>query len=158
MRWGLLFGMALASGAVSPLLEMTPPIRGLTVAELRDSFAEVHSGSRHEAIDIMKPNGTPVRAVVTGSIAKLFLSKPGGNTIYLFDKAEEYCYYYAHLERYSEGLKEGAHVEAGDVIGFVGATGNANARSPHLHFAIFLLGPLRQWWKGTAVDPLPLLK
>jgi murein DD-endopeptidase MepM/ murein hydrolase activator NlpD len=66
-----------------------------------------------------------------------------------------YCYYYAHLDRYAEGLREGMRVERGDVIGFVGATGNADARAPHLHFAIFELGPEKQWWKGNPVDPYP---
>ena len=66
-----------------------------------------------------------------------------------------YCYYYAHLDRYVEGLREGMQVERGDVIGFVGSTGNADARAPHLHFAIFELGPERLWWKGKAVNPYP---
>jgi murein DD-endopeptidase MepM/ murein hydrolase activator NlpD len=136
---------------------MTPPIRGLVHADLRDTFDEVHDGQKHEAIDIMEPRGTPVRAVVPGTIRKLFLSKPGGNTIYLFDEIEMYCYYYAHLDRYAGGLREGMRVERGDVIGFVGSTGNAGARSPHLHFAITELWPEKQWWKGKAVDPYPFL-
>jgi murein DD-endopeptidase MepM/ murein hydrolase activator NlpD len=147
----------LAVGATRSLLEMTPPIRGLALADLRDTFAEVHNGHAHEAIDIIEPKGTPVRAVVRGTIRKLFLSKPGGNTIYQFDDMEVYCYYYAHLDGYAPGLREGLRVEAGDVIGFVGTTGNADVRTPHLHFAIFDLGPAKQWWKGTAVNPYPAL-
>ena len=153
---GLLLGL-LAVGATHSILEMTPPIRGLVHADLRDTFDEVHDGQKHEAIDIMEPRGTPVRAVVPGTIRKLFLSKPGGNTIYLFDEIEMYCYYYAHLDRYAGGLREGMRVERGDVIGFVGSTGNAGARSPHLHFAITELWPEKQWWKGKAVDPYPFL-
>ncbi|MFY9938736.1 MAG: M23 family metallopeptidase [Silvibacterium sp.] len=140
-------------GATSSILNMAPPINGLTLTDLRDSFEEVHNGHRHEAIDIMEPRGTPVHAVASGTIRKLFLSKPGGNTIYQFDETGVYCYYYAHLDRYAEGLREGMRVERGDVIGFVGATGNADARTPHLHFAIFELGPEKQWWKGNPVDP-----
>jgi murein DD-endopeptidase MepM/ murein hydrolase activator NlpD len=136
---------------------MTPPIRGLAGADLRDSFDEVHDGQKHEAIDIMEPRGTPVRAVVSGTIRKLFLSKPGGNTIYLFDEMEMYCYYYAHLDGYAAGLREGMRIERGDVIGFVGSSGNAVARSPHLHFAITQLGPEKQWWKGQPIDPYPFL-
>ena len=136
---------------------MTPPIRGLDFADLRDTFEEVHDGHKHEAIDIMAPRGTPVRAVVPGTIRKLFLSKPGGNTIYEFDEMEAYCYYYAHLDGYAKGLREGMRVERGDVIGFVGSTGNADARTPHLHFAIFELGPEKQWWKGRALNPYPVL-
>ncbi|MGA7316448.1 MAG: M23 family metallopeptidase [Silvibacterium sp.] len=143
----------LAVGAIPSILDMASPIRGLALADLRDSFEEVHNGHRHEAIDIIEPRGTPVHAVVSGTIRKLFLSKPGGNTIYQFDETGVYCYYYAHLDRYVEGLREGMRVERGEIIGFVGSTGNADARAPHLHFAIFELGPEKQWWKGNPVDP-----
>jgi len=145
----------LALGAASSILDMSPPIGGLALANLRDTFAEVHNGHPHEAIDIVEPKGTPVRAVVSGTIRKLFLSKPGGNTIYEFDEMEAYCYYYAHLGGYVKGLREGMRVERGDVIGFVGSTGNADSRAPHLHLAIFELGPERLWWQGKAVDPYP---
>jgi len=152
---GVLFPLILGVGATSSILEMTPPISGLTLADLRDTFEEVHSGHRHEAIDILEPRGTPVHAVVSGTIRKLFLSKPGGNTIYQFDEMGVYCYYYAHLNGSAKGLREGMRVERGDVIGFVGSTGNADALTPHLHFAIFELGPERLWWKGKAVNPYP---
>ncbi|MGA2157190.1 MAG: M23 family metallopeptidase [Bryobacteraceae bacterium] len=152
-----LSSMLLAVGATSSILEMTPPIRGLARANLRDTFEDVHDGHKHEAIDIMVPRGTPVRAVVSGTIRKLFLSKPGGNTIYQFDETEAYCYYYAHLDGYAKGLREGMRVERGDVIGFVGSTGNADSGSPHLHFAIAELGSEKLWWKGNAVDPYPFL-
>ena len=145
----------LAVGAASSILEMAPPIRGLAVADLRDTFEETHNGHPHEAIDIVEPRGTPVRAVVSGTVRKLFLSKPGGNTIYQFDEMGMYCYYYAHLDGYAKGLREGMQVERGDVMGFVGSTGNADSRTPHLHLAIFELGPERLWWKGKAIDPYP---
>jgi len=152
-----LFPVLLAVGATSSILEMTPPIAGLSLANLHDTFEQTHDGHRHEAIDILEPRGTPVRAVVPGTIRKLFLSKPGGNTIYQFDEMGVYCYYYAHLDGYAKGLREGMRVARGEVIGFVGSTGNADARTPHLHFAIFELGPEKLWWKGTAVDPYPAL-
>ena len=152
-----LWSISAAFGATPSILEMTPPIRGLTLADLRDTFEEVHDGHKHEAIDIMEPRGTPVRAVVSGTIRKLFLSKPGGDTIYEFDEMEAYCYYYAHLDGYAKGLREGMRVERGNVIGFVGSTGNADARAPHLHFAITELWPEKLWWKGKAVDPYPFL-
>lgn len=133
------------------------PVAGVAARQLADSFNEVHSGSRHEAIDIMAPRGTPVFAVEDGRIAKLFTSKPGGLTIYQFDPSERFAYYYAHLDKYAEGLAEGRQVKRGDVIGYVGSTGNASPQAPHLHFSIFVLGPEKKWWKGTAIDPYPLL-
>ena len=150
-----LFLVFLAAGATSSILEMTPPIRGLTLANLRDMFQEVHNAHPHAAIDIIEPRGTPVHAVVSGTVRKLFLSKPGGNTIYQFDEMAVYCYYYAHLDGYVKGLREGMRVERGDVIGYVGSTGNAVPSAPHLHFAIFELGLERLWWKGKAVNPYP---
>jgi murein DD-endopeptidase MepM/ murein hydrolase activator NlpD len=141
----------------TPVPPLTPPIAGLAARDLRDTFSEVHNGHAHEAIDIMEPRGTPVHAVVAGTIQKLFLSKAGGNTIYEFDGSGTYCYYYAHLDRYAERIKEGVYVNAGDVIGYVGSTGDASPDAPHLHFTIFLLGPEKQWWKGTPVNPFNAL-
>jgi murein DD-endopeptidase MepM/ murein hydrolase activator NlpD len=94
---------------------------------------------------------------VDGTIRKLFFSKAGGNTISEFDEASVYCYYYAHLDHYADGLYEGMHVSRGTVIGYVGSTGNASPAAPHLHFAIYQLGPDKQWWKGTPVNPYPML-
>jgi murein DD-endopeptidase MepM/ murein hydrolase activator NlpD len=99
-----------------------------------------------------------VLAVDDGTIAKLFLSKPGGITIYQFDATSSYAYYYAHLSRYAEGLQERAAVARGQVIGYVGTTGNAPPETPHLHFAIFQLTEQKRWWQGTAIDPYPLLR
>jgi len=133
------------------------PIAGLRPSDLRDSFAEIHSGHRHEAIDILEPRGTPVLAVDDGVLQKLFHSVPGGITIYQFNPAKTYCYYYAHLDRYAEGLAEGQRVRRGERIGYVGTSGNAPPQTPHLHFAIYALGPEKRWWEGTAIDPYPLL-
>ncbi|WP_298232390.1 M23 family metallopeptidase [uncultured Azohydromonas sp.] len=135
------------------------PVQGMAPAELRDTFNEGRdAGARpHEALDIMAPRGTPVLAVDEGRLVKLFTSVPGGLTIYQFDPSGRYAYYYAHLDRYADGLREGMALQRGQLIGFVGSTGNANPDAPHLHFALFRLGPERQWWKGTAVNPYPLL-
>ncbi len=138
-------------------VELVLPIEGLTANDLRDTFQEPRRGGQHDAIDILAPRGTPVRAVVRGSIRKLFLSKPGGRTIYLFDESSKYCYYYAHLEAYEQGLREGATVNSGEVIGYVGSTGNADPRVPHLHLAMVELGPAKEWWKGKPLNPYPLL-
>jgi murein DD-endopeptidase MepM/ murein hydrolase activator NlpD len=134
------------------------PVDGVSRADLRQSFAESRNGRAHEAIDILAPRDTPVRAVTDGHIAKLFTSARGGITIYQFDTAERHCYYYAHLERYADGVVEGARVERGQIIGYVGTTGNAPPDTPHLHFAIFVLGPDKRWWEGTPVDPYPALR
>ena len=144
---------ALVMWMTQSIVPMGLPLQELKLADLHDTFNEVHNGHAHEAVDIMAPLGTPVRAAVPGTIRKLFLSKPGGNTIYEFDEAGDYCYYYAHLDRYAQGLREGMHVERGDIIAYVGSTGNADVRSPHLHFALFELGPKREWWKGKPINP-----
>ena len=86
----------------------------------------------------------------------LFISKPGGLTIYQFDAQGEYCYYYAHLDRYAPGLAAGQILHRGDVVGYVGSTGNASPEGPHLHFSIFRLGPEKRWWEGTAINAYPL--
>ena len=115
-------------------------------------------GRAHEAVDILAARNTPVHAAEDGSIAKLFYSKAGGNTVYQFDPAGTVSYYYAHLERYADGLREGQPVKRGDVIGYVGTSGNAPANTPHLHFAVFQLGPDKRWWKGRPIDPYLVFK
>ena len=138
---------------------LTLPVQGLEAGDLRDTFDEMRGGSRrHEALDILAPRNTPVVAVEDGTVAKLFLSDAGGTTIYQFDPTETYAYYYAHLERYADGLQDGDRVERGQVIGYVGTTGNAPRDTPHLHFAIFRLTDEKRWWQGTAIDPYPILK
>jgi murein DD-endopeptidase MepM/ murein hydrolase activator NlpD len=134
------------------------PIRDLVARDIQDTFRQARSGGRlHEATDIVAPRGTPIVAMQDGVIQKLFLSKPGGLTIYEFDQQGIFCYYYAHLDHYADGLKEGMPVKRGIVIGYVGTTGNAPPGTPHLHLAIFRLGPEKHWWQGTAIDPYPLL-
>jgi len=130
------------------------PLQGLTANDLHDSFTERRgTGRAHEALDIPAARNTPVRAVEDGCIAKLFFSKAGGRTIYQFDPSFTYAYYYAHLERYADGLDDGDTVRRGDVIGYVGTSGNAPPNVPHLHFGIFVLTPERRWWQGAPVDP-----
>jgi lipoprotein-anchoring transpeptidase ErfK/SrfK len=129
------------------------PVRDVPRAQLIPSFTQTRDGHVHEALDIPAPRGTPVLAVEAGSIAKLFKSKPGGLTVYQFDPSRRYAYYYAHLDRYAPGLSEGKLVERGDLLGYVGSTGNASPTQPHLHFAIFRLGPEQRWWQGVALDP-----
>ena len=134
------------------------PVQGVTTAQLLDTFTDVRSeGRSHDAIDIMAPAGTPVFAVADGHVEKLFDSKQGGLTLYQFDPQGTHAYYYAHLQGYAAGIVEKKTLKRGEVIGYVGSTGNANPAAPHLHFAIYLLGPEKQWWKGEAINPYPLL-
>jgi peptidoglycan LD-endopeptidase LytH len=134
------------------------PVDGVTAEHLKSTFYEARGIFReHHAIDILAPRGTPVRAAVDGTIRKLFTSGEGGLTIYEFDRGEQRVYYYAHLDRYAPNLREGMSVGQGDVIGYVGTTGNAPPGTPHLHFAISILPPAKNWWQGEPVDPYPLL-
>ncbi|WP_313029413.1 M23 family metallopeptidase [Massilia alkalitolerans] len=134
------------------------PVQGIKLANLSDTYDQPRGTQRHhEALDIMAPKGTPVLAAADGKVAKLFTSKPGGTTLYQFDPSEKYAYYYAHLERYADGIKEGMDLKRGDVIGYVGVTGNSDPNAPHLHFAVFELTPEKQWWKGTPLNPFPLM-
>ena len=133
------------------------PVAGVAPGMLRDTFEEMRGSRRHAALDIMATRGTPVIAADAGTVAKLHTSVGGGLTIYVFDPTERFSYYYAHLDRYHPRIAEGSFVGKGDTIGFVGSTGNASADAPHLHFAIARLGPDKQWWAGTPIDPRPLL-
>jgi murein DD-endopeptidase MepM/ murein hydrolase activator NlpD len=139
------------ASAVSGLLI---PVQGVKPGDLRDTFTQARSANRvHDAIDIMAARGTPVVAVNAGRVVKLFTSKPGGLTVYQFDPAERVIYYYAHLDSYAPGLAEGQTLQRGDPIGTVGSTGNASADAPHLHFEVQLLGPEKQWWHATSINP-----
>lgn len=145
-----------AVSSIEPHISL--PIAGLERKDLQDTFNQARGSERkHEAEDILAPRGTPVLAVDDGVVKKLFLSKPGGITLYQFEPTERYCYYYAHLDSYAPGIVEGMKLVRGQVIGYVGSTGNADPGTPHLHFAIFELGPEKQWWRGTPIDPFPLL-
>lgn len=136
------------------------PVEGIRREQLLDTFGDARGGGSraHQALDIMAPRGTQVLAVEDGKIQKLFESKQGGLTIYQFDPSETYAYYYAHLDRYADGLKEGQQVRKGQVLGEVGSTGNAGPDSPHLHFAIFRLTPEKKWWKGDPLNPFDVLR
>ena len=134
------------------------PVEGVQADQLTPQFTDSRTGHVHEALDILAPMGTPVKAVEEGRIARLFLSKAGGITIYQFDPSEKYCYYYAHLDRYADGLREGDRVQRGQVIGYVGVSGNAPKNTPHLHFAIFRLTDEKHWWEGTPLDPYDILR
>lgn len=154
-------GPVVSSGDPLDALRSKPlrlPIDNADVDAMKGQFGDRRDrGARgHEAVDILAPRGTPVHAVDDGSVARLFLSRLGGITVYQFDPTGRFCYYYAHLERYAEGLREGQQLSRGDVIGYVGTSGNAPPNTPHLHFAIFALTPERHWWEGSPLDPWPV--
>jgi len=136
---------------------MIVPVAGIPRSAMHDMFNETRGNRRHEAIDILAPTGTPVIAADDGVVKKLFTSKPGGLTVYQFDPDQRFCYYYAHLDHYAAGLHEGQLLHRGEILGYVGTTGNAPKNTPHLHFALIRPDKERRWWKGTYVNPYPLL-
>src|ERR1700759_483663 len=133
------------------------PVVGVERSALRDSFGAPRVAHQHHAIDIMAQRGTPVIAAVDGTVLKLFLSREGGNTLYLADRSRTNVYYYAHLDRYAPAVHDGMTVTRGTLLGFVGTTGNASPDAPHLHFGIERLPPTGEWWKGDPTDPYPIL-
>ncbi len=136
------------------------PVAGVRAAQLVNTFANARAGGRrrHDAIDIMAPHGTPVVAAASGTVEKLYFSHGGGGiTAYVRSEDGRWMYYYAHLQSYAPGLREGAHVEQGEVIARVGSTGNASPAGPHLHFAVYRMAPGARFYQGQAVNPYPLL-
>ena len=155
-----------AAKAEAPLdVELGPtglaiPVAGIKGTDLLDTYKQARAGGArvHDAIDIMAPHGTPVVAAAPGRVEKLFFSKGGGGiTAYVRSPDNRYIFYYAHLQDYAPGLREGQLVKQGDRIGSVGSTGNANPAGPHLHFAIHRMAAGEKWYKGSAVNPYPLL-
>lgn len=136
--------------------ELIIPVSGVQRRQLSDTWGQARSeGRTHEGIDILAAQGTPVLAAADGRIVKFFDSVRGGTTIYQFDRSERFVYYYAHLSARAAGLSEGDQVRQGQVIAYVGMTGNAPI--PHLHFEIERLGPEHRWWRAEAMNPFPLL-
>lgn len=147
-----------AQPALAPSNKLLVPVQGVQASQLSDTFDQARGEQRrHEALDIMAPKGMPVIAAADGKVVKLFQSKPGGLTVYQFDPTEQFAYYYAHLDRYADGVAEGKELKRGDLVGYVGVTGNSDPNAPHLHFAVVRLTPEKQWWKGTPVNPYPLM-
>jgi peptidoglycan LD-endopeptidase LytH len=150
---------AAAKVEVSPS-GLAVPVAGIGPSDLVDTYTQSRGGGSrvHNAIDIMADHGTPVVAAAPGRLEKLFFSDGGGGiTAYVRSDDGRWMYYYAHLQDYAPGLKEGQVIRRGDPIGRVGVTGNSNPDGPHLHFAINRMGPGEKWWQGTPVNPYPLL-
>jgi len=153
-----------ATNQTSPTISGAPPnliipVTGVRPDQLRDTFSEARSEGRvHDAIDIPAPLGTPVVAAADGTIVKLFHSDRGGTTIYQLSTDSRFVYYYAHLDRYAEGLAEGHLAEQGETIAYVGDTGNAGAGNYHLHFSVALISDPTKYWQGVNLNPYPLLQ
>jgi peptidoglycan LD-endopeptidase LytH len=136
------------------------PVAGFDDKPLADSFGDPRDGGerRHNAIDIMAPEGTPVLSVEDGRILRLSKSDKGGITIYATDPQERFVFYYAHLDRYHGNVFAGKALLRGDTIGYVGTTGNAPANAPHLHFQMMRMPADRKYWNGEPINPYHLLR
>jgi peptidoglycan LD-endopeptidase LytH len=141
-----------------PTTRFRVPIDGADVESFKGGFSEMRGKRPHEGVDILAPRGTAIVAVEDGTIAKLFFSQCGGITIYEFEDDGRLCFYYAHLQRYADGLHDGQHVSRGEIIGYVGTSGNAPPGTPHLHFEISELNQDRKWWQGRPIDPYLVFK
>jgi murein DD-endopeptidase MepM/ murein hydrolase activator NlpD len=152
--------IAIAEGLVVGPAGLAIPVAGVKPEQLADTYTQARAGGarRHDAIDIMAPAGTPVVAAAPGTVEKLFYS-PGGGGITLYVRSDDglWSYYYAHLQSYAPGLKEGQRVQRGQILGRVGSTGNASPSGPHLHFAINRMTRDEDWHGGEPVNPYPLL-
>ncbi|HYJ89476.1 MAG TPA: peptidoglycan DD-metalloendopeptidase family protein [Pyrinomonadaceae bacterium] len=139
-------------------LNLIIPVAGVKPEQLLDTFTDARSeGRSHDAIDIQAPAGTPVLAATEGEIVKLFQSERGGTTIYQLSPDKKLVFYYAHLQRYADGITAGKYVRQGEVIAYVGDTGNAGAGNYHLHFSIAALADPKRYSEGTNINPYPLL-
>ena len=148
--------MATADELASLAAEMIIPVQGVVASQLRDSYTEARTGHTHEALDIMAPRGTPVISATDGRVLRLFNSVAGGTMIYAADSSDRFSLMYAHLDRYADGVADKMPIKRGQLLGYVGSTGDAAGGPTHLHFAIARGRPSVAWWKGTPVNPYPL--
>lgn len=157
---GTLDTLSVSAPSETQTRQLLVPVLNIRPSDLTDTFSDTRSGGSrlHEAIDIMAPKGTSVVAAAPGTIEKLFRSNAGGLTIYVRSQDRATIHYYAHLDEYAEGLREGQRVRRGQRLGTVGSSGHASDRAPHLHFAILQTTPDAEWWEpANAVNPYPLL-
>lgn len=126
------------------------PVQGRGSAAVRSFFLDPRDNDTrdHHGIDIFAPRNTPVLAAADGFVTSVGTNRLGGNVVWVFDPERGQSHYYAHLE--TQAVSAGERVRAGDVVGYVGNTGNARTTPPHLHFGIYSRG------EGP-VDPLPFV-
>ena len=147
------------AGSYVGRVKLIIPVQGVKPDQLHDTFMDARTEGRvHDAIDIPAPAGTPVLAAADGEVARLFQSERGGMTIYQFSMDRKLIYYYAHLQRYADGIAPGQVLRQGQVIAYVGDTGNAGAGNYHLHFSISVIPNPTRYWEGTNINPYPLLR
>ena len=149
--------VATADELASLAAGMIIPVEGVVTSQLRDSYVEPRGGHAHQALDIMAPRGTPVVSATDGRVLRLFNSVAGGTMIYAADPSDKFILMYAHLDRYADGVVDKMPIKRGQLLGYVGSTGDAAGGPTHLHFAIARGHPSVAWWKGTPVNPYPLL-
>ncbi len=134
------------------------PVAGVTRDRIPDTFdAPRAGGRRHNATDIMARRGTPVLAADDGRVISMRRNPSGGITLYATDEEARFVYYYAHLSGYREGVREGTKLAKGDVIGYVGTSGNAPENAPHLHFQLMRMPADGKYWAGAPIDARPFL-
>jgi peptidoglycan LD-endopeptidase LytH len=134
------------------------PVQGVRADQLRDTYDDARAEGRvHNAIDIIAAHDTPVVAAADGTIVRLFQSDKGGTTIYVRGTDDHTIYYYAHLDHYADGVTENKSIRRGELLAYVGDTGNAGAGNYHLHFAIWTVDDPRRFWNGNDINPYPLL-
>ncbi len=175
--WVVLAGILLVAGVFASLLRFghapvtvapTPPpaaggglevpVAGITRDQLTDTWGQARSeGRQHHGTDIIAPGRTPVVAAAAGTVDKLFQSRLGGITLYERSADRRWTFYYAHLAGYAPGIQEGQKVAAGQLLGFVGDTGDAGPGNYHLHFSLTRTTPEQRWWEGEDVNAFPYL-
>jgi murein DD-endopeptidase MepM/ murein hydrolase activator NlpD len=125
------------------------PVDGVAPRTLADTWGAARSGGRrHAGIDIFARRGTPVVSPVEGIVLEVGRNRLGGNVVKVLGPGLQ-VHYFAHLDRFA-AIERGQHVAAGDVLGYVGDTGNARGTTPHLHYGLYTPG-------AGAVNPFPLL-
>jgi murein DD-endopeptidase MepM/ murein hydrolase activator NlpD len=132
------------------------PIAGIDASKIPNSFSDARDGQRkHNAIDIFAKRGTPVLSADDGTILKVGTNTLGGNIVWAVDAHRRFVYYYAHLDRWADGLRDGMSIQRGDVLGYVGTTGNAPKNIPHLHFQLLRYTNDKRYYDGPPINPLP---
>lgn len=133
----------------APDTKIAMPLEDVSKKEVANTWgAPRGTGRRHEGQDIFAPKGTPILSATNGYIYKIGENNLGGQTVSVVGSGGR-VYYYAHLDRYAQGIEVGDRVTTRTVLGYVGTTGNAQGTPPHLHFGIYTM--------TGAINPLPLL-